>query len=646
MTQPPKSTPAPAPSSEAPTMRRPVSIPAPPPIPALSPFASAASAAAPPPDIDDDDLAKTLPIAPAARLPGAPPAPSRARVEPAATPTPPPSVPSFGDERLAARPSSPGDEGPASSSKKRSRRTLKIPDDAVPTVTPAPAAVAPASPPAVESAPEIEPEASWPSLDDASARAPEPAETATLEPATFEPIVPMRIITVASDLPAVESVRRPPVEEAPPHARSEATTIRITRDGDADVASPFPNQVQAPVERVERSPSTTRAGHAPEHAQPLGAEPAAEITPEPARVAPAAPDTVPSSQPPEQAHALPPPEPAPPYASPASPPHASPGQAAAARAELDDSELVEEVEPERMSLPVAPEGEVLLDFDDDQPKTSAPRKPPPPPPSSRKPPPTSAERPQVQRPQERPWWEELFGEDFLRTMDAVPERHVLREVDFIESSLGVESGGMLLDLACGDGRHAVELTARGYGVVGVDYSSAMLSRAAEHARTRGVKPTFAQGDMRDLAFEEAFDGAYSWDTSFGYFDDETNAAILRRLHKALRPGGVLLLDVLNREYVASRQPSLVWFEGDGCVCMDDMCVDFLTSRLRVKRTVMFDDGRSKELDYNIRLYALHELGKLLHDIGFRVIEVSGHLATRGVFFGSESPRATILAERD
>jgi hypothetical protein len=100
-------------------MRRPVSIPAPPPIPALSPLANVASAAAaPPPEIDDDDLAKTLPIAPAARLPmtaqpswSQPSSPSRPRPEPL-TPTPPPSVPALDEERAASRPSSPGDEGP------------------------------------------------------------------------------------------------------------------------------------------------------------------------------------------------------------------------------------------------------------------------------------------------------------------------------------------------------------------------------------------------------------------------------------------------------------------------------------------------------------------------------------------------------
>jgi hypothetical protein len=61
--------------------------------------------------------------------------------------------------------------------------------------------------------------------------------------------------------------------------------------------------------------------------------------------------------------------------------------------------------------------------------------------------------------------------------------------------------------------------------------------------------------------------------------------------------------------------------------------------------MMMDDGRSKEIDYSVRVYSLHELGKILHDQGFRVAEVSGRTATPGVFFGSNSPRTLILAEK-
>jgi SAM-dependent methyltransferase len=245
----------------------------------------------------------------------------------------------------------------------------------------------------------------------------------------------------------------------------------------------------------------------------------------------------------------------------------------------------------------------------------------------------------------RPWWEDLFNDDFIRTMAKITDADISREANFIEESLGCEAGATILDLACGTGRHAVELASRGYQVVGFDLSLAMLARASDEAQDRKQKINFVQGDMREMTFEETFDGVFSWNTSFGYFDEEKNAAVIAKVHRALKKGGQFLLDVVNRDNLVRQAPSLAWFEGDGCICMDEMQIDFITSRMKVKRTLMMDDGRTKEIEYSIRVYSLHELGKMLHDNGFRVAEVSGRTGTPGVFFGCESPRTLILAEK-
>jgi SAM-dependent methyltransferase len=245
----------------------------------------------------------------------------------------------------------------------------------------------------------------------------------------------------------------------------------------------------------------------------------------------------------------------------------------------------------------------------------------------------------------RQWWEELFNDDYLHAMERVTDDQIAREVHFIEESLGVEQGGALLDLACGTGRHAVELARRGYEVVGFDLSLAMLARAGEDAQEREAKLNFVQGDMRDMTFDEQFDGVYCWNTSFGYFEEDKNAQVLDRVHRALKGGGLFLLDVVNRDFLVRQSPSLAWFEGDGCICMDEMSVDFITSRMKVKRTMMLDDGRSQEIEYSMRIYSLHELGRVLHEHGFTVREVSGRLSTPGVFFGGDSPRSMILAEK-
>jgi SAM-dependent methyltransferase len=260
------------------------------------------------------------------------------------------------------------------------------------------------------------------------------------------------------------------------------------------------------------------------------------------------------------------------------------------------------------------------------------------------PPPMSDTQP-IGRRKARPWWEELFNDDFIRTMAKISDEQIAKEVDFIEESLAVAKGAMLLDLACGTGRHAIELTRRGYKVVGFDLSLPMLARAAEEAQERNQKLNFVQGDMREMTFEDTFDGIYCWATSFGFFEEDKNASVVQRVHKALKKGGQFLLDVVNRDYIIRQAPSLAWFEGDGCICMDEMSIDWITSRMKVKRTMMMDDGRTKEIDYSVRVYSLHELGKVLHESGFRVAEVSGRTATPGVFFGAESPRTMILAEK-
>lgn len=244
-----------------------------------------------------------------------------------------------------------------------------------------------------------------------------------------------------------------------------------------------------------------------------------------------------------------------------------------------------------------------------------------------------------------PWWEDLFNEDFMRASAKVNEEQVRREVTFIEESLGVAAGGVVLDLGCGAGHHAVEFASRGYGVVGYDLSLYQLALAADVAQERSQKINFLQGDMREMAFEEMFDGVFCWNTTFGYFEEDKNLAVAQRVFKALRPGGMFLIDVINRDFAAASSPQQVWYEGDSCVCMDDMSVDYISSRLRVKRSIILDDGRTKEQMFSLRLYSLHELGKLLHEVGFRVTEASGHPTTPGVFFGPNSPRIIILAQR-
>jgi len=327
--------------------------------------------------------------------------------------------------------------------------------------------------------------------------------------------------------------------------------------------------------------------------------------------------------------------------------------------EIDSAET--EVAPdalEEAELAEALEEELLEEAEVEALGQGAPSKPPPPPSKAHAPPPPPSEakaedtkpppKPAASKRPKKPrrnWWETLFNDDYLRTVPIPHPKTIIGQCDFIEQRLGLAAGATILDVGCGLGLHAVELTRRGYLVVGLDLSLPMLSRAADEAQEHGFKINFLHADMREMNFEGAFDAVVCWGTTFGYFDDEGNRQVVERLYRALKPRGLLLMEAVNRDYVIQGQPNLVWFEGDGCVVMEETHMNYITSRLGVKRTVILDDGRQRDTRYSVRLYSLHELGQILHHRGFRVVEVSGREAHPGVYFGADSPKLIILAER-
>jgi SAM-dependent methyltransferase len=245
----------------------------------------------------------------------------------------------------------------------------------------------------------------------------------------------------------------------------------------------------------------------------------------------------------------------------------------------------------------------------------------------------------------KPWYEEVFDEDFLRTLPFMTPEQTAREVKFIREALSPAKGGDVLDIGCGYGRHALELAQQGLRLTGLDLSLPMLIKAADSAQRRGLAVNFVHADMREMTFNAQFDAAYCVLSSFGYFDEETNLRVATAIGRALKPGGRFLLDIINRDYIVRDLPSRVWWEGDGCVVLEEVDFNYHTSRVLIRRSVVFGDGRQSEQELSMRAYSLHEVGKILRQAGLRVIDVSGGLATKSRFFGAASRNIIALCER-
>ena len=245
------------------------------------------------------------------------------------------------------------------------------------------------------------------------------------------------------------------------------------------------------------------------------------------------------------------------------------------------------------------------------------------------------------------WYNQIFNEDYLRTIPKSEPRQTRREARFIIDRLGLEPGARVLDLACGTGRHAIELARKGYDMVGLDLSMVMLKRALADAQNAKQIIKFIHGDMQKLSFKAIFDAIYCVQTSFGYFDDLRNFRVLQGVYRALKPNGVFLIETINRDFLVDELPLRLWWKGKDCKLLEEIDLEHTTGILRVKRSFVFDDSSRApwEQNINIRLYTSHELRALLMRAGFSVAELSGDYSLPGAFFGATSPRIIYVAEK-
>lgn len=245
----------------------------------------------------------------------------------------------------------------------------------------------------------------------------------------------------------------------------------------------------------------------------------------------------------------------------------------------------------------------------------------------------------------REWFRAFFDREYVAALDEEkPPRQTRVEVDFLLRALGLRPGARILDVACGAGRHAGALARRGYHVVGIDLSPPMLEEARRRFR-EGPRLRFLRRDMRRLAFRAEFDAVVSLYTSFGYFTNAENEAALRRMARALAPGGKLLIDHRDPSYDARLPPRLWYSAGPDRIVLERRRFDRRTKVTESTQLVV----RTREPTVVERRYRLQEFSltawrRMLHRAELRFVRAYGAYNGHAYRPGATG-RLIVVAER-
>jgi len=220
------------------------------------------------------------------------------------------------------------------------------------------------------------------------------------------------------------------------------------------------------------------------------------------------------------------------------------------------------------------------------------------------------------------WWDDFFPA-FTPIFGIVSQKVTNAHVRYVIKKLDLKPGKRFLDCACGIGRIALPLAKKGIRVTGVDIMQSYLDELAKKARRRNLRMDLINSDMRRINFESRFDACGNLWTSFGFFEKESdNLLVLKKMYRALKPGGKFMLHVINRDWIMAKYDPTDWFEVKGVKVMQKRSFDYARS---INRGTWFflKDGREEAFDVNIRMYSYHELIGMFKSVGFVDIEGYG-----------------------
>lgn len=192
---------------------------------------------------------------------------------------------------------------------------------------------------------------------------------------------------------------------------------------------------------------------------------------------------------------------------------------------------------------------------------------------------------------------------------------------FLTEALDLPPGGSVLELGSGRGSFSIRLAQWGYRVTAVEESQALLAHAWDAARNRDVEVEFRHAEPQSLSDRSAFDGAVMLD--FGAYSDGDNAAMMRAVATALRPGGSVVFSACN-PYFWSREHRTEHRIMEKADVIRRYSFDFSRGAMVSRVRCILADGKRFDLPpAHYRAYTLPELRALAGAVNLVDLQIWG-----------------------
>ncbi len=246
------------------------------------------------------------------------------------------------------------------------------------------------------------------------------------------------------------------------------------------------------------------------------------------------------------------------------------------------------------------------------------------------------------------WYEDFFqGINCELWEKAIPTDVTKQEVDFLLSELNLQKGQHIIDIPCGFGRHAIELSKKGFNVTGIDISETFIKGLTEKVNSEKLNIKAIQADVLKVQLNEKFSGAVCLGNSFGYFNIDRMKLFVEKISSSLETGSKF---IINSGMIAeSILPNFVNYSKNNSYTVGNITMA-VTNTYNVEDSYMRSDllytkeGKTEEHSFKHYIFTLGEVKRLLKLYGLTTIAIYSSTSKEEYNLGDQ--QVYIVAKKD